>query len=649
MQADTIAKRRGDNIMFLLLGAVAALITTFFEILFFCRKRTFGAALHSAVRNIFVVDLITAAVFRYILKYDHFLDTSAYGTENFVKFFIVALGVGIIWMLLFAFLNRHLAFGDAHNKKTHGTRFIKLLSCFLFMLGCAAFFGTIWGKDSFGDVTADQLIINLFSPTEGADSGVYLDVFERPVFQTMLCTAVFSIFVYSDFSIVYSRKGISAQAESYSDATVITRGGEKSVTVFGDLAKRIISLLLSVAMLAGGVAYGCVEFDLKQLYNAYIAESSFIEDNYVDPREAGLVFPQQKRNLIHIYAESLENSYLSEELGGHMEQNLMPELTELSKEGVIFSDTENRFGGPQQAVGTQWSVAAMVNMMTGLPMKVPAEQNAYGSEDNFLPGAYTLFDILEDQGYEQTVMFGADANFGGLTYLFGTHGNATLFDYGYAKRNKLIPEDYKVWWGFEDDKLYEFAKDEITRLYNTGKPFNFTMETADTHRPHGYLSEKAPTPYSDHYANAIAYSTSEIVKFVDWIKQQPFYENTTIIIIGDHLSMDTDFFENFDPNYHRTQFNLILNAAPSVAGAPADRFVNRQYCNFDMFPTILSSIGVTIPESRLGIGTDLFSARKTVFEEFGYEYSDNELEKKSEFMNENILKKPAEQAAAEQQ
>ena len=293
----------------------------------------------------------------------------------------------------------------------------------------------------------------------------------------------------------------------------------------------------------------------------------------------------------------------------------------------------------------------MVNMMTGLPMKVPAEANAYGSADNFLPGAYTFGDMLRDQGYEQTIMLGADSTFGGVKYLYQLHGGYTVFDYNYAKENGFIPQDYKQWWGFEDDKLYEFAKEEITRLYNTGKPFNFTMETADTHRPHGYLSKNAPTPYSDQYANVIAYSSSETVKFVRWIQQQPFYENTTVVLIGDHLSMDTDFFEDFDPNYLRTQFNLILNPAPNVSNTPAERFKNRQYSNFDMFPTILASMGVEIKGNRLGIGTNLFSDEPTVYEEYGFDFVNNELEKKSDFMNNNILvdpNEPKEETSADQ-
>lgn len=604
--------------MFILTGTIAAAIISAIEIFAFCRNRSAGKCIHTVIRNIFVINLISIGLLKYVFKYQHFLITDAYGTASFVKFFFLALIVGAVLLFISAFINRYFTFESETPKKKAGARFIKVFSVILFTLGALFYFGTVWGKGSYGDVSADQLLINLISPAGGAEDNVYIEGIEGPVFNIMLATSVFCLFVFSNFKIKYSLK-------------------QKTAIIFNDLVHRIISLVLALAVFIGGAVYGYQEFNLKQLYYAYFTDSDFIEINYADPRETKITFPEQKRNIIHIYLESMENSYLSKDLGGYMEMNLMPELTELSYEGVTFSDTSNRFGGPLTATGTQWSVASMVNMTTGLPMKVPAEPNAYGTADSFLPGAYTFGEILRDAGYEQTVMIGSDANFGGLTYFFTNHGEYKIMDYRYAIKNGLIPEDYKVWWGFEDDKLYEFAKEEITRLYETGKPFNFTMETADTHRPGGYLSENAPTPYDDHYANAIAYSSEQTVEFVKWIQQQPFYENTTIVLIGDHLSMDTDFFEDFDSNYKRTQFNLILNAAPEVADTKSDRFVNRQYANFDMFPTILASMGVEIKGDRLGIGTNLFSDKDTIFEEYGTDKVNMELEKKSDFYNEKIL------------
>ena len=103
--------------------------------------------------------------------------------------------------------------------------------------------------------------------------------------------------------------------------------------------------------------------------------------------------------------------------------------------------------------------------------------------------------------------------------------------------------------------------------------------------------------------------------------------------------METNFFEfyDFDEDYHRSQYNVILNPAPSVPQKRDEMMFNRVYANFDMFPTILSSMGVTIEGSRLGIGTDLFSEKKTLFEEYGFEYANEELGKMSVLYNREIL------------
>lgn len=604
--------------MFILFGSVAVLIVTLIQFFVFVDKKSFGTFIDRFLKNEFTVNLVTLAIFKYVIQYAHFLVTDSYGMDSFLKYFAASFVIGIAFILLCAVLDNKLAFERVQPKKSHGARFVKVLSAVLVFLGSVCFFGTVWGKGAFGDVTADQLLVNLTSPTEGNDPAVVIDALEGPVFQIMIVTTIFCIFAFSKFNIVFKHRN-------------------KVKTVFNDFWKRIVSLVLAIAYLAGGIAYGWEEFQLKALYYAYVVKSDLIDSNYADPREVELKFPEKKRNLIHIYLESVENSYLSTDLGGHCDTNLMPELTDLSYEGMIFSNNDTKFGGPLQATGTQWSVASMVNQTTGLPMKVPDKQNRYGSEDGFLPGAYSLGDVLKDEGYEQTVMFGANADFGGLTYYYKLHGDIKIFDWKYAKENGYIPEDYHVWWGYEDDKLYEFAKEEITRMYETGKPFNFAMETADTHRPHGYLSKNAPTPYDDHYANAIAYSTSETVKFVRWIQEQPFYENTTIVLIGDHLSMDTDFFEDFEDDYLRTQYNLILNPAPNVADTDASRFVNRQYANFDLFPTIMASMGVEIEGDMLGIGTNLFSNKDTLIEQYGLEEVNDELNKKSVLYNEKIL------------
>ena len=600
--------------MLLLIGAAASILVSLTDLLSPVYRKDLRRVLTRTLLDGFWTVLLSVCCWRYLLGQPHFLTAVGLDTMAYFKFFLCALAIGVLTHQL------HRTYDTMVPRPSGKGRGAALVWTAVPFVGYLCLFISLWGKTEFGDMSIDQLIINLVSPVSGANDTDFVSALEGPVLLTILATSV-TVLLF----VVLRR--ILAQKQDLPKSRALL------------FLRRHFAGIASAVILLGGMSYGIYAYHLTDVIHAYLSKSTIIDDNYVDPRDVNIQFPEKKRNLIHIYLESMENSYMSKDLGGFMDENLIPELTQLATEGYSFSHLDQGFGGPQSAVGTTWSVASMVNMTTGLPMKTPTEPNAYGSADNFLPGACTLGDLLAQQGYEQTLMFGADADFGGLTYYYRSHGDFKIMDYKYAKQNGLIPKNYQVWWGFEDDKLFSFAKEEITRLSQTGKPFHFVMETADTHRPDGYLSPHAPTPHENQYANVLSYNSAQVYEFVRWIQQQPFYDNTTVVIIGDHLSMETNFFEfyDFDEDYHRSQYNVILNPAPSVPQKRDEMMFNRVYANFDMFPTILSSMGVTIEGSRLGIGTDLFSGEKTLFEEYGFEYANEELGKMSVLYNREIL------------
>ena len=166
----------------------------------------------------------------------------------------------------------------------------------------------------------------------------------------------------------------------------------------------------------------------------------------------------------------------------------------------------------------------------------------------------------------------------------------------------------------------------MTRLASTGKPFNFTTLTADTHFPDGYECRLCEDKYENQYANVLACSSKQVYEFINWCKEQPFYENTTIVLSGDHLTMDPEFLEGIDENYVRTTYNCIINSAIEPKSE-----TNREFGTFDMFPTTLAALGATIEGERLGLGTNLFSAEQTLTEKYGFDKLEEELSKRSDF------------------
>ena len=70
-----------------------------------------------------------------------------------------------------------------------------------------------------------------------------------------------------------------------------------------------------------------------------------VEDNYVDPDRVNITFPEQKRNLIYLYLESMESTYADKASGGAFDKNYIPELTQLAADNISFSNSELLGGG----------------------------------------------------------------------------------------------------------------------------------------------------------------------------------------------------------------------------------------------------------------------------------------------------------------
>ena len=394
------------------------------------------------------------------------------------------------------------------------------------------------------------------------------------------------------------------------------------------LFRGIINLVALVGIIVM-LGYTWTELGVGDYLKDQNTESKFIEDEYVDPTDVEVVFPEQKRNLIYIFLESMETTYSDVEDGGAFDENVIPELTEIAQTNEDFSGADPKLNGGYSLAGTTWTMGAMFAQTSGLPLNISISANDMDTQDSFFPGVTTLGDILSDAGYTQTLLIGSEAQFGGRKLYFQEHGNYEMEDYSYAIENGLIPSDYKVWWGYEDQKLFEFAKEKLLQLSQGDEPFNLTMLTVDTHFEDGYVCEQCPTEYDTQYSNVMACSSRQVGEFLKWIQQQDFYENTTIVISGDHPTMDSDYCAEIDQegNYDRRVFTAYINAA-----AYAQDQQERTYSTFDNFPTTLAALGVQIDGDRLGLGTNLFSGKQTLLEEFGKSKVNAELKKKSEFI-----------------
>lgn len=491
--------------------------------------------------------------------------------------------------------------------KSIGYGFYCILMIIISVLGFILYNLGNWVLDTWGLLSIDEIIFHLKVPLDGTNSDVVLDGINACV-----PLAVLVLFL-SIFLIIGLRN----------------KHGKCMIALF------LVAVIACGS--AGRAAYEVYdELDVKEYLVSQKEESHFIEQNYVDPRTTKITFPDKKRNLIYIYLESMESTFASKGDGGGLDFNCIPELTTLAEENTNFSNSD-KLGGGYPAYGGTWTMAGIFSQTSGIPIKNSEQTDdvnaTLAEQSSFSSQARNLEDILADEGYNQCFMIGSDATFGGRRAYFESHGKGKteICDYNTAKENGQIPEDYYVWWGYEDQKLFANAQEKLTELSSKDEPFNFTMLTVDTHFEDGYVCEQCQNEFGDNqYANVMACSSRQVDAFVKWIQQQPFYENTTIVISGDHLTMDSDFCNDVSEDYERSVYNVFINL-PEGLDTSFEKTHNREFATLDMFPTTLAAMGVTIEGDRLALGVNLFSDEQTLTEQYGRKGLDKELMKKSKF------------------
>ncbi len=494
-----------------------------------------------------------------------------------------------------------------------------IFSTMLFLISAGKWLRKEWDRIDFATV-----IYQLSTPLKGTNIEIIENFCRSTLIPTITGGLVFTMCCYlfeRVFPVMYFQFDIKMFSKR-----VLLKTSKKFYTV----GKKIF-LCTSFCILGIGLLVKIKELGIDKYILEISQSSNIFEEYYIDPSDTSLVFPEKKRNLIFIYMESMESTYASVEAGGGKPDNYIPELTALAEENISISNG-GKIGGIRPCPLTGWTIGALLGSTSGVPYKIPGDGNSSERYSEFLPGITTLGDILQDEGYENYFLCGSDAEFAGRDVYFQKHGNYQIHDYYWAAQNGFIPEGYSTAWGFEDVYLFDIAKQDLDRIAASGKNFNYTMLTVDTHQAD--ICELCDDKFAYPYANVIACSSRQTEQFVRWIQQQEWYDNTTVIIMGDHNSMVADFWEDIG-DFKRRMYNCFINLPEETK---TQNIKYRDVTTIDIFPTTLAALGVEIEGDRLGLGTNVFSDRQTLIEELGEENFGTELKKYSRYYNDVFVK-----------
>lgn len=447
---------------------------------------------------------------------------------------------------------------------TRKNKFLVFIMMFFLFLNIFLLFINRWIYNNFGNVKIQEILFTLLSPTSGTDTSLIYSFILKA-----LIPALF-IVVISFCFLLFLHKRLNGKILKLLKITCsIFVVSTLLLNVFYTNSRYDIINYLNYKNQKTTI-YNKKKAKTKKM-SEYIGDSSII---YQNPQDIQIT-SESSNNLIYIYLESIENSFMDTENGGIKDVNCLPELTQLAKENISFSNTD-KLGGAFPFTGTTWTIASMTAQLTGLPLKVDVA-NDMDQQDAFMPGAKTLSDFLHEQGYIQELMIGSQKEFAGTDKLFLQHGYDRIYDYDTLK------------------EMYSYHGNNINKW-----GFN-------------------------------ACQSKQVSNFIKWCQEQDWYTNTTIVLVGDHPTMAQSYIKDIPSTYQRTTYNCFINSKIETT-----QIKNRQFTHMDMYPTTLAAMGFKIYGNKLGLGTNLFSKLPTVIEKYGLDYINEEVQKSSEYLDENI-------------
>ncbi|TFH71711.1 LTA synthase family protein [Gammaproteobacteria bacterium LSUCC0112] len=278
-------------------------------------------------------------------------------------------------------------------------------------------------------------------------------------------------------------------------------------------------------------------------------------------------------NLVIVLEESLGATYV-ESLGG---LPVTPQLEALSHEGWWF---EQMF-----ATGTR-SVRGIEAVVSGF-MPTPAQSVVKLSlaQQNF----YTLASTLKAQGYHTSFVYGGEAHFDNMRSFFTGNDFDEVIDL-----NDMPDAEFVGSWGASDEDLFNATEQHLLEQHNSGTPFFSFVFTSSNHTPFEYPDDRIK--HVDEPAatvnNAVKYADFALGQFIEHAKQQPYWENTLVLIVADH---DSRVFGNELVPISKFHIPALIIGADMTP-----KHINSVASQIDLAPTLLSLMGISAQTPMTG-------------------------------------------------
>lgn len=333
------------------------------------------------------------------------------------------------------------------------------------------------------------------------------------------------------------------------------------------------------------------------------AVENFINQNRATPN-ASYTGVAKGKNVFFIHLESFQQFLINYKVN---DVEVTPNLNQLvaDQNTLSFDNFFNQVGQGKTSDAEMMTENSLFGLPSGSAM------SNYGTTNTFEATPA----ILDQQGYTTAVMHGGTGSFWNRENTYKSWG----YDFFYSLSSYENKKDYYLNYGLKDKIFLQQSAKMIEQL---PQPFYTKIITVTNHYPYpldkeDQTIEKTTTGDKtvDGYVQTAHYLDQALGEFITWLKESGLYDNSMIVMYGDHYGISgnhkeasakllgKETFNNFDDlQFQRVPFIIHMNG---LQGG-----INHTYGGeIDVMPTILNLLGVD-DEGTIQFGSDMLASNK---------------------------------------
>jgi lipoteichoic acid synthase len=313
------------------------------------------------------------------------------------------------------------------------------------------------------------------------------------------------------------------------------------------------------------------------------------------------------RNLIVVSMESLQSFVINNDMDGHEVTPFLNSLTN-DPDTYYFNDFYHQTGLGK----TSDSEFIFENSLYGLgrgAVFFTHGENTYNS----------LSERLGENNYFTSVMHPNNKSFWNRDMIYKSLNIQKFYDI----ESYEVNDENSVNWGLKDKSFFEQSASLIadmpqpfyTRLITLTNHFPFYLDEEDMSIPE-YTSNSGTL---NRYFQTVRYMDESIELFFDELKEKGLYENSIIVLYGDHYGISENHNKAMSMYLEKEEItaydSALLQSVPlfiHIPGSNDGQVIDKTAGQIDLRPTLLHLLGIETSKD-MQLGADLFSEQHEDF------------------------------------